>query len=608
MRKTILLFLLAYLNIFSQDLIINKVEPPNWWAGMKLNKIQLLVYGKNLSGFSVSANTNNIKVGSIHFLANKDYSIIDLNISPNASAGSYKLSFKKGGQNVSVDFPLLKRDPSKKIHQGFGVEDVVYLIMPDRFSDGDPGNNEMPGMQNEYLPNSPNGRHGGDIQGIINHLNYFTDLGVTSLWLTPVLENNKSISYHGYAATDLYQVDRRLGANEKYKELVDKAHAQGLKIIYDHVSNHIGTKHAWIDNPPMPDWINGTKEKHLNTWHDKMIDFDIHGAAITNEYLRKGWFVDDMADLNQQNKYVKNYLIQNSIWWIEYSGIDGIREDTYPYADQKFLSEWAKAIMNEYPHFNIVGEVWTGETAFLAAFQKDSKLNKGINTNLPVVTDFGIQNAYADFLEGRSNLYRIYETSTKDFLYENPNNILTFADNHDIPRMMFVSKENSAKVKIVLTHLLTSRGIPQILYATEIGMVGSRDHGVLRTNFPGGFTGDKVNAFTKEGRNEKENDLYNFTKSLLDLRKKYPALSKGELKHLPIMDNVYIYSKKLGNQTLLLALNSDNKKKEIELKWIESLCGKYTELFNLINNSSAEVINGKLVLQPLSGNVFKVNK
>lgn len=575
---------------------------------MKLNKIQLMVYGNNLSSFSVTTNSRNISVEKVHFLPNKDYSFIDLKISTSAAAGNYELKFNKDGKTVTIPFPLLKRDMGKNIHQGFGVEDVVYLIMPDRFSDGDPSNNEIPGMVNDYLPGSPNGRHGGDLQGIINHLDYFTDLGVTALWINPVLENNKSVSYHGYAATDLYLVDRRLGTNEKYKELVNKAHEAGIKIIYDHVSNHIGAAHPWLNNPPVPDWFNGTKEKHLNAQHEKMIDFDIHGMEITNEYLRKGWFVDDMPDLNQQNVYVKNYLIQNTIWWMEYAGIDAIREDTYPYADQKFLSEWAKVVMAEYPHSNIVGEVWTGVATFLAAFQKDSKLNKKINTNLPVVTDFAIQNAYADFLQGRSNLYKIYETVTQDFLYAKPDNILTFADNHDLPRMMLISKENTAKVKLVLTHLLTSRGIPQILYATEIGMVGSWDDGLKRLNFPGGFKDDKSNAFTKEGRSAKENDLYSYTKSLLELRKKYPALSKGELRHLPPVDNVYLYIRKLGGQSLLVALNGDDRKKEIDINLIENLCGKNFKLFDLINNGSAEILNGKLILRPLSGNVFSVNK
>jgi glycosidase len=462
-------------------------------------------------------------------------------------------------------------------------------------------------MINEYKPDDHLARHGGDLQGIINHLDYFNDLGVTALWLTPVLENNKSISYHGYAATDLYLVDRRFGNNDKYKEFVRKSHEAGLKVIYDHVANHIGANHVWTDNPPVPEWFNGTKEKHLNTWHDKMVDFDIHAVPMTEEYVRKGWFVNDMADLNQQCIYVKNYLIQNSIWWIEFSGIDGIREDTYPYADLKFLSDWAKAIMKEYPRFNIVGEVWTGETAFLAAFQKGSKLNKKLNTNLPVVTDFAIQNAYADFLGGNSNLYRLYETITKDFLYENPNNILTFADNHDLLRMMYVAKGNTDKVKIVLTHLLTSRGTPEIFYGTEIGITGGVDDGLKRADFPGGFSGNKTNAFTEAGRDAKQNELYNYVKNLLQLRKKYPALYRGELKHLPLIDNTYIYCKKSGNQIMLMALNGDNRKKEIDINLIEGLCGKISSLKDLLRNTPGEISNGKLIIQPSSGNIFSVN-
>lgn len=607
MRKIFLAFLLSLTTVFGQDFSVKKVEPANWWTGMKLNKIQLLVYGKNLSGFSVSANTKSIKVDSVHFLANKDYSFVDLKISSGAAPGNYQLIFSKEGKKISVPFPLLKRESTKNRHQGFGNEDVVYLIMPDRFADGDPSNNEIEGMQNDYKPESPLGRHGGDLQGIMNNLGYLKELGVTSLWLTPVLENHKSVSYHGYAATDLYLIDRRLGTNEKYKELVDKAHEAGLKIIYDHVSNHIGASHVWLNSLPVPDWINGVKGNHLNAWHDKMIDYDIHGAAITNEYLRKGWFVDDMADLNQQNKYVKNYLIQNTIWWIEYTGLDGIREDTYPYADKYFLADWAKAVMNEYPRFNIVGEVWTGVAPFLAASQKDSKLNKGFNTNLPVVTDFAIQNAYSDFLEGKQGLYKIYETLTQDFLYENSNNLLTFADNHDIARIMLVGKENAAKVKLVLTHLFTSRGTPQILYATEIGMVGGWDHGILRTNFPGGFNGDKANAFTKEGRTEKQNDMFEFTKTLLGIRKNYPPLQKGVLKHLPPINGVYIYTRKLGNQTILVALNESNSERKYDMKYIHSLCGKDVKLKDIMNNSPAQTDGGTLLLKPMSGNIFIVN-
>jgi neopullulanase len=606
MRKIFFLLFISSLNIFSQNIQVNKIEPANWWTGMKLNKIQLMVYGKNLSDYKAYFNTKFISVDSVHTIKNTDYSFIDITISKNAKEGNYKLTFKQNKNSAEVNFPLFKKNKGAKIHQGFNRDDVIYLIVPDRFSDGDSTNNEVNGMVNEYHPKDHLGRHGGDLQGIINHLNYFVDLGVTSLWLTPVLENNKSISYHGYAATDLYKVDARFGGNEKYKELVDKAHAAGLKVIYDHVSNHIGTNHTWVSNLPMPGWLNGTKESHLNAWHDKMVTLDPHRVQTTYDHLIKGWFVDDMADMNQKNIYVKNYLIQNTIWWIEYAGIDGVREDTYPYSDEKFLSDWANTIMNEYPGFNIVGEVWTGETPFLAAFQKDSKLNNKINTNLPVVTDFAIQNSYADFLEGKSNLYRIYETVTKDFLYEKPDNILTFADNHDVTRVMFTGKEDVAKVKLVLTHLLTSRGIPQLLYATEIGMVGSAEHGILRSDFPGGFYGDKANAFTKEGRNEKENDLYNYVHDLLQARKKYHSLSKGELRHLPPQDNIYLYMKSLGEEKMLIIMNGDDKEKEVDSSSIDALCGNWDKLISVFNGSDKSSANAKFLVKPMSSEVYLV--
>ena len=331
------------------------------------------------------------------------------------------------------------------------------------------------------------------------------------------------------------------------------------------MSNHIGTNHPWVKNLPFNDWLNGTPENHLNAWHDKMVLNDIHGSDITKDHLTKGWFVDDMADMNQNNPFLKKYLIQNTIWWIEYAGIDGIREDTYPYVFPEFLSDWAEQILNEYPHLNIVGEVWTGETAYLAPFQKGSKLNKNLDTNLPVVTDFALQNAYESYLQGRSNLYSIYDVIAKDYLYEDSNNLLVFADNHDIPRVMFSSKENIPKVKLVFAHMLTARGIPEILYGTEIGIVGNQEHGYLRENFRGGFPDSKGTAFTEEGRTEKENDLYSFFKKLISIRKKYSSLEEGTLKHLAPVDNVYIYTKENTKdnkkEKMLILLNGDNSPK-----------------------------------------------
>jgi glycosidase len=606
MKKLVLIALVLTYNCFSQELIVNKIEPPNWWTGMKKNKIQLMIYGKNLVNYKVSFNTKLISVDSVYFPKNSDYSFIDISIAQVVKPGNYNLIFEQGIKKVLTEFPLFKRESSKNEHLGFNCKDIIYLIVPDRFSDGDTSNNIVNGIINDFNPDNPIGRHGGDLKGILNHLNYFNELGVTSLWLTPVLENNTSISYHGYAATNLYKVDPRFGSNVLYKELVEKAHAAGLKIIYDHVSNHVSTNHPWVVNLPMKDWINGTKENHLRAWHDKMINWDIHGSQITKEHLTKGWFVDEMADLNQKNPFVKNYLIQNTIWWIEFAGIDGIREDTYPYVEPDFTSQWAKEILNEYPTLNIVGEVWIGETAFLAPYQKDSKLNVKYNTNLPVVTDFALQNAYQDFLQGKSELYSVYNIIAKDYLYNDPDNLLIFADNHDITRAMFKAKGNIEKIKIVFTHLLTARGIPQIFYGTEIGIVGGKGDGELRSDFPGGFPGDSSNAFTARGRNKEENELFNFFKDLIELRKKYKSLSSGNLHHLPPLDNVYIYSKNYKSERTLVILNGNESEKKVDISLIDDLCGKVLSVYDITNNKNIEITNGYINLNPMSSCIYLI--
>ncbi len=609
MKKLFFTLIYLFASIaYSQGLRIDKIEPGNWWAGMKKNEIQLMVYGQNLSGYKASFNTSKIKIKKIHTLGNKNYSFIDIQISPEIQPQKYKLSFIKEGKTSTIEFPILSRSNSKSNFQGFDSGDIVYLIMPDRFADGDTKNNIAEGLINDFKPGEPNGRHGGDLLGIINHLQYFTNLGVTTLWLNPVLENNTHLSYHGYAATDMYKVDPRLGSNELYKELVDKSHSMGLKIIFDHVSNHVSTNHPWIHNLPMADWINGTLENHLPAWHDKMSAWDIHSADLTREHVTKGWFVDEMADLNQNNLYVKNYLIQNTIWWIEYAGIDGIREDTYPYVEQKFLSIWVKEILSEYPHFNIVGEVWTGDPIFLAPYQKGSKLNKSGNTNLPVVTDFALRDAYYKFLLGKSNLNTIYNTVAMDFVYENPNGLLVFADNHDMGRALYYAGGNTEKVKLVFTHMLTSRGIPQILYGTEIGMIGNEEHGVIRSNFPGGFNDGSVNLFEPNNKTAAQNDLFHFFQKLIEIRKKYKSLSQGALNHLPVKDNVYLYTKVLGSEKVIIALNGGDTKKEIDASTIESLGGKFSLLSDLMNNTPCEFVNGKLIIDPMSANIFLMNK
>ena len=608
MKKLIVATLLLFSSIInSQKIRVDKIEPPNWWSGLE-NNIQLMVYGDNLTDFKATFNSPQIKIKKIHRLPNSSYAFLDITLANKIEPGNYRLKFSRGNENASVSFPIFSREDPSKRFKGFGTDDVIYLIVPDRFSDGDKSNNISERMINDFNSATANGRHGGDLQGIMNHFDYLKELGVNTLWLTPVLENNTSLSYHGYAATNLYKVDSRFGGNDKYKEFVNEAHKQNFKIIYDHVSNHISINHPWLKNPPMQDWINGTIENHLSAWHDKMVRWDTHAAQYTHDKVTKGWFVNEMPDLNQQNPFVKNYLIQNTIWWIEYAGLDGIREDTYPYADENFMSDWAAKILKLYPKFNIVGEVWTGEPSFLAPYQKGSKLNKGKDTNMPALTDFGLRDAYYDFLSGKSNVYSFFKIISTDFLYANPNGLLVFADNHDLQRAALSAQGNFEKVKLAFTHLFTSRGIPEIFYGTEIGMQGGKEDGLIRSNFPGGFNDGSSNCFTEAGRTPTENDLFKFFKKIIALRKEYKSLSHGSLIHLPPVENVYLYTKKLGNELMLIALNGNNTAKEIKMDLVEKLCGSGFKLKDLMNDSPVLIEDGKLLLPPMSGNIFEVKQ
>ncbi|NOX64718.1 MAG: hypothetical protein GXO85_02700 [Chlorobi bacterium] len=559
--KILLLLVFLYTIGFAQSFKVNKIEPPNWWEGMKTDQIQLMVYGENLG--EVKVKSSGLKITQVYKVENKSYLFLDIDLT-GQKAGNYKLTFFDSDDNIDITYPILKRESTTDRQQGFSNKDVIYLIMPDRFANGDTANDYVVGYKDSMQDQFTQARHGGDIQGVIDHLGYLKDLGISTIWLTPLVENNTFRSYHGYSATDFYKIDPRLGNIDLYKTLVSKAHDQDLKIIMDHVSNHISIDHPWMKNLPTPDWINGTVKNHLSADHHKMVYTDPHADSSTIEHVYKGWFVDYMPDLNQANRFLGHYIIQNTIWWIETSGVDGIREDTYPYCNQEFMSRWAKAVMNEYPNFNIVGEVWTGEPAFLSGYQGGNKL-RDFNTNLPAVTDFGMRDALGDFLKGNKNIDNFYNLLTKDYLYPNSDNLVTFIDNHDIGRAMFQADSNIAKFKIAFHLLLTTRGIPQILYGTEIGMIENDDHGTLRKNFPGGFPKDNRDAFTESGRTKYENDIFNFFQKMLTLRRNHPALSQGKLIHFPADDNVYVYFKIHGDELILNIINTNEHPIEIDL-------------------------------------------
>jgi glycosidase len=594
LKKTVLILILLATYLFPQEIEINKIEPPNWWEGMNHNKVQLMVYGEELNQLKID--NGQLKISGIHEVESGNYLFVDFDLS-DVKAGDYEISFSNGNSIAKINFPILKREQTQNIHQGFSNEDVIYLIMPDRFANGDISNDFVDGYVDKFQDEFTQARHGGDLQGIIWKLDYLKNLGVSTLWLTPVVENNTMRSYHGYSATDFYKVDPRLGNHELYKAFVNTAHQKGMKVIMDHVANHMAIDHPWIKNLPTNDWINGTVEKHLRANHHKMVFTDPHADSSTIKHVQEGWFVDYMPDLNHKNKFVANYIIQNTLWWIESTGVDGIREDTYPYCDQKFMSNWAEAILSEYPNFNIVGEVWTGEPAFLSGYQQGNKLTKS-NSNLPALTDFGFRDALVNYLTGKESIYRFYNVLASDYLYPDAEQLVTFIDNHDVGRGMYYADSDIEKFKIAYHLLFTTRGIPQMFYGTEIGMKENEDHGTLRKNFPGGFPDDERDAFTSSGRTEYENDIYNFFQNILKLRKKYPSLSKGELIHFPPHNEVYVYLKKYEEEMILNIVNAGENYTSIDLSKYSHLFGERTKLTNLTTNEVTDILSSEKITVP----------
>lgn len=604
-RVTLILFCILFTHqIYSQKLVINKVEPPNWWTGMKWNNVQLMIYGENLKGIKANFSDSRIKIKKIHDAESASYSFIDIQIPHNLPAGYYTLTISKDNSTSKISFPILKRDKGIR-HQGFSNNDVIYLLMPDRFANGDVNNDSIPGYYDsmQKIPNE--WRFGGDIQGMINKLDYLKDLGITAIWATPLVENNTFRSYHGYSATDFYNIDPRFGSNELYKKYVEEAHKKGIKIIMDHVANHFSDNHPWMKNLPMKNWINGTIENHLPANHHKMIFTDLYADSSTIKHVEQGWFVKDMVDFNQENPFVQNYIIQNTIWWIEYTGLDGIREDTQPYNNQKFISRWAKTILDEFPTLNIVGEVWTGESDFLAAYQKNTFLKKNFNTNLPSLTDFGLRDALIDFVTGKGNMYNIFNVISKDFLFTDPNQLVTFVDNHDIERILFFAKGNVDKAKVAYTILMTTRGIPCIFYGSEIGMVAGRGHGILRAPFPGGFPNDERNAFSAEGRTEYENDFYNFIKKLINVRLNNKAFTTGKMIHYPPVSNVYYFFREGDNKKFFVIANGNEKESTVDLSLIKHQFKNKTNLKSILSGEQITLgTDFKINIKPMSAEIY----
>lgn len=590
--------------------IVNRVEPPSWWVGMKNPNLQLLVYGKNISNSNVSVTAADVTLQSVDKVENPNYIFLNLNIGANAKPGIVKINFSlPKGKSQVISYELKERRLESSERKGFSSSDVIYLIFPDRFSNGDTKIDSVKGMRDGYNRENPYGRHGGDIQGVINHLGYFNQLGVTTLWLTPVLEDNQTTaSYHGYAITDFYRIDPRMGSNELYKSFVEQAHAKGLKVIKDMVFNHCGSEHWWMSDLPMNDWLNQFPEYTRTNYRIPTL-FDTHASKLDKKLMADGWFDKTMPDMNQRNPYMAKYLIQNSIWWVEYANLDGIRMDTYPYPDKDFMSDWGKALLAEYPNFNFVGETWLNYPSWVAYWQKDAQNSDGYNSNLPTAMDFplmfAIQKAFDERDGWDTGLARLYEILAHDFIYKNPNDLLIFADNHDNGRFQKDSIQALGRLKLAMAFLLTTRGIPQIYYGTEINLPGddAKGHGDIRRDFPGGWSTDKKSAFTAEGRSKRENDIWNYTSNILNWRQNATAVYDGKLTHFIPENEVYVYFRYNDKQTVMVILNNGYQPKLLDTQRFNEFLSDKKSGIDIITGKAIDDLS-KIQLSPRSAMII----
>lgn len=578
MKKLIVfsLFVFASIQAFAQ---IERVEPPHWWADMKYHEIELMFYGENLGDYKVDVSDGEIT--SIASADSPNYLFVTWN-TKGISTKTVEFDFKKKRKTLFThQFELKKRTDNSAERQGFTSEDAIYLITPDRFANANPDNDIVEEMREKKLDRADDyARHGGDIQGIIQHLDYVEDMGFTALWPSPLLENDMDeASYHGYAITDFYRVDPRFGTLEEYKELVEKANEKEVKIIMDMVANHCGSGHWWMEDLPFSNWLNyqelyeGGKEAP-NSSHKRTVNQDPYASDYDTDMMKKGWFVQTMPDLNQKNKFMARYLIQNSLWWVEELGLQGIRQDTYPYPDKQFLSDWAGTIMEEYPNFNIVGEEWSYNPLIVGYWQDGQQNFDGYQSNLKSVMDFPMQGAIINGLKEDeeswgNGLTKIYEALANDFYYPNPLDVMVFADNHDKSRIFTQLDGDIELNKMAMALLLSLPRTPQIYYGTEILMEdfdNPGDHGLIRTDFPGGWEGDEVNVFTETGLSPEQLDFKHYLRDLLKFRKSSKALQIGKAKHFEPFDGMYFLFRIHEEEVVLTVINKNEVAQQVDLK------------------------------------------
>lgn len=579
MRTLFILFIALFLplNLAAQNSglpdEIKVIDPPFWWTQMPVNELQLQLYGEELGHYRASVNYPGVQITSQRAVDSPNYLFLYMEIMPEAEAGTMTIQLQRGDDTISVDYELRTRETREGKNQGFGPSDVIYLMMPDRFANGNPDNDTIEGMLEAADRSNPQRRQGGDIAGVMQNLDYIKELGMTAIWFTPMFENDMKAeygAYHGYAATDLYKVDRRFGSNKEYKALVDKVHEMDMKVIMDMIHNHIGDQHWWMNDLPTADWVYDFERYGQTNFRGSVVS-DPYASDYDTEKLVNGWFVPEMPDLNQNNELLADYLIQNTIWWIEYSGVDGIRMDTYVYPDKDYMARWAEEVLEAYPDFNIVGEAWVNTVAGEAYWQYDEPgTDDGYQSNLPSLTDFqfafAVRDAFNEDFGWTEGLSQLYYVLSQDFLYPDPMANVTFLDNHDMSRFYEHIGKDEEHFKMALGWLLTTRGTPQLYYGTELMMeheYRGGDDEAWRQTMPGGWSDDSRSVFTEEGRTAKENEIFNYVKNLIHWRNTSPAIHEGSLKHFIPRDNVYVYFRIHEEQTVMVIMNSGEEDTEV---------------------------------------------
>ena len=622
MKKTIAALLMGTTMTMNAAVKVDRIEPTDWYVGMKDTSLQLMVYGQGIKTADVTTDYPGVRIDSIVRLDSPNYLLVYMNLA-DAQPGTMTLNFQQGRQKRKVPYQLKPREKSGHERVGFSNADVLYMLMPDRFASGRTDNDQIQGMRAYRNDRSqPSLRHGGDLEGIRQHLDYFKQLGVTALWFTPVLENDSpdhgtQSTYHGYATTNYYRVDPRLGTNDEYRRLCDEAHQKGIKIVMDMIFNHSGFEHPWVADMPTNDWFNTPEwllpenqakavalktmdgdakvnDKYLQTSYKLTPVIDPYASKVDLRETVDGWFVPTMPDLNQRNPHVIKYLIQNSIWWIETIGIDGIRMDTYPYADADAMAHWMKVIGEEYPNFNTVGETWVTEPAYTAAWQKDSKL-AAKNSYLPTVMDFAFYDRINQAKSEETDDWwhgfnRIYNSFVYDYLYPNPSSVMAFIENHDTDRFLGKGKDSTA-LKQALALLLTVNRIPQLYYGTEVLMNGTKEvtDGHVRKDFPGGFPGDEVNKFTREGRTRAENAMFDWLSRVLHWRQGNETITKGAQTQFIPYKGVYVIARTLNGNTVLTVLNGKRSEALLDVARYAEVIGNSTTATDITTGNKVDI-------------------